>query len=259
MADLPAGFGAQDAPPCEAKHMLEINAQHDGWKLAKYVSVALPGWSRNAAAACSKDGTLRVNGERSGANRVLQVGDLVGVYAEPPAVADDDTSGPTLSVEQINALITQRLRAKAARDFGTADSIYAELLRSKVRLDDRNKTWKAPGGLSGVQTDLSAEEIVALRGTARKKQGETAEQPNAVPNATATAASEAERRRLKNLKKRQGRARKADGAGSQSVQSATADVSAAAVDRAATFGAADTETGAGEAEGAGHKRKGAPE
>ena len=145
----PVNLASEAAPPCEPMQVLLITSEHAGWKLAKYVSTQLPNWSRNAAANCAKDGMLRVNGERSGANRVLEVGDQVGVHAEPPKCEAPD--GPELSADEIAHLVRERMRAKAARDFAAADSVYHQLINSKVRLDDRTKSWTAPGGLAGKQ------------------------------------------------------------------------------------------------------------
>jgi hypothetical protein len=202
-------------PPGKALHALAIDDLHAGWKLSKFVSAILPQWSRNAAAAGVKAGSIVVNGELSGANRVLEVGDQVEVHAEPPPAAEVAT-GPTLGAAEIDALVAARSRAKAARDFATADRLHAELTRSRVRLDDRAKTWTAPGGLSGVQVELSAEEVAALR---KKPPPRAADSP-----APASAAeAEKERRRIKNMKKRQSKARRAAGGDGNTASAAASE------------------------------------
>jgi hypothetical protein len=200
---------AVDQKSGNALDVLLVTAEHKEWKLAKYISAVQPGWSRNAAANCIKQGSILVNGEVSGANRVLQIGDSVGIHAEPPA-AEAPATGPTLTADEISHLVAERIRAKAVRDFAKADKLYAELKNSRVRLDDRAKTWTAPeNNLSGVQTELTPEEIAALRNV--KKDTEKPGAGGASKDPAAAAEAEAERRRIKNMKKRQSKARKAEG------------------------------------------------
>ena len=202
--------GGADGSPGAAHRVLTVSAEHAGWKLAKFLSTIFPAWSRNAAATCAKTGDVRVNMEVSGANRVLDAGDSISLHVEPPdapvPIAPADVC--TLSADEIERLVLDRQRAKAARDFAAADMSAEELRRCGVHLDDRTKTWRAPGGLKGVQPELSAEEITALRLAKKEKAkpGLVQAQGDAV-----SAAAEAERRRIRNLKKRQAKARKAEG------------------------------------------------
>ena len=88
---LPTGFRdrsieAEEALP-DALHTIAISQEQAGAKLAKHIATVLDGWSRNAAAAAVKEGHIRVNGEQSGANRVLESGDSVTVHAAPPAAS----------------------------------------------------------------------------------------------------------------------------------------------------------------------------
>ena len=167
--------------------------------------------------------------------------------AEPPA-AEAPATGPTLTADEISHLVAERIRAKAVRDFAKADKLYAELKHSRVRLDDRAKTWTAPeNNLSGVQTELTPEEIAALRNM--KKDTEKPGAGGASKDPVAAAEAEAERRRIKNMKKRQSKARKAEGTAGTA---GTADAADAAP--------AMQEGGGGEGEGSvGIKRKDAPE
>jgi len=107
-----------------ALHVLLITAEHSGWKLAKFVSTVLPGFSRNAAAASTKEGTIRVNGAIAGANKVIEVGDRVEVHVEPPAETKD---GPTLSAEEIISLVGERARAKILGNFAKADEVHIHI------------------------------------------------------------------------------------------------------------------------------------
>ena len=202
--------GGADGSPGAARRVLTVSAEHAGWKLAKFLSTMFPAWSRNAAATCAKTGDVRVNMEVSGANRVLDAGDSISLHVEPPdAPVPIAADVCTLSADEIERLVLDRQRAKAARDFAAADMSAEELRRCGVHLDDRTKTWRAPGGLKGVQPELSAEEITALR-LAKKEEKATPGLVQAQGDASSTAA-ETERRRIRNLKKRQAKARKAAG------------------------------------------------
>jgi len=113
-----------DAQQGAALHSMLIKEEHSGWKLAKFVSTVLPGFSRNAAAASTKEGTIRVNGAIAGANKVIEVGDRVEVHVEPPAETKD---GPTLSAEEIISLVDERARAKILGNFAKADEVHIHI------------------------------------------------------------------------------------------------------------------------------------
>ena len=117
-----------------------------------------------------------------------------------------------------------------------------------MRLDDRAKTWSAPDGLKGTQTELSASDIAALRagnkGLAKKEVDKT-DKPDA-------AAAEAERRRQKNFKKKQAKARKELTAGIEEL-TATDATTEVPIDTSSVNLAAAAEVVVGE------KRKSIPE
>lgn len=220
---LPTGFRDKAAEDEEvlpdALHTIAVTQEQAGAKLAKHVATVVAGWSRNGVAAAAREGHVRVNGERSGANQVLESGDTVTVHAAPPAAppaASGERAGApagaaakavakeTLTACQINCLVDERVRAKASADYALADKLFAELAGASVRVDDRSKTWSTPSGLSGMQTVLSHEELESLR-PERTQQAAATAKPQ---DPAALAALEAERRRLKNAKKRECKARK---------------------------------------------------
>ena len=195
---LPTGFRdrsieEEEALP-EALHTIAITQEHAGAKLAKHIATVIDGWSRNAAAAAVKEGHIRVNGEQSGANRVLESGDSVTVHAAPPAASAESAERAgaaekagaaakepcTLSACQINCLVDERVRAKASANYALADELFAQLAGASVRVDDRSKTWSTPvnadgtPGLSGTQTVLSDEELLALEAERRRVKEEQA-------------------------------------------------------------------------------------
>ena len=190
---LPTGFrdrsiDAEEALP-DALHTIAISQEQAGAKLAKHIATVLDGWSRNAAAAAVKEGHIRVNGEQSGANRVLESGDSVTVHAAPPAASAESAERAagkaaeepcTLSACQINSLVDERVRAKACANYALADKLFAQLRAASVRVDDRTKTWSTPvnadgsPGLSGTQTALSPEELLALEAERRRVKEEQA-------------------------------------------------------------------------------------
>ena len=55
--------------------------------------------------------------------------------------------GPECELDEaaVDALLAERLQAKFARDFSTADVIQDELSRAGVRVHDRQKVWRADG------------------------------------------------------------------------------------------------------------------
>ena len=193
---LPTGFRDrsledEEALP-EALHTIAISQEQAGAKLAKHIATVVDGWSRNAAAAAVKEGHIRVNGEQSGANRVLESGDSVTLHTAPPAAESAERAGAagkaggavkepcTLSACQINCLIDERVRAKASANYALADKLFAQLAGASVRVDDRSKTWSTPvnadgtPGLSGTQTVLSPEELLALEAERRRVKEEQA-------------------------------------------------------------------------------------
>jgi hypothetical protein len=193
---LPTGFRDrsledEEALP-EALHTIAISQEQAGAKLAKHIATVVDGWSRNAAAAAVKEGHIRVNGEQSGANRVLESGDSVTLHTAPPAAESAERAGAagkaggavkepcTLSACQINCLIDERVRAKASANYALADKLFAQLAGASVRVDDRSKTWSTPvnadgtPGLSGTQTVLSLEELLALDAERRRVKEEQA-------------------------------------------------------------------------------------
>ena len=189
---LPTGFRDRsieaEALP-DALHTIAISQEQAGAKLAKHIATVVVGWSRNAAAAAVKEGHIRVNGEQSGANRVLQSGDSVTVHAAPPVASAESAERAagkaaeepcTLSACQINSLVDERVRAKACADYALADKLFAQLRAASVRVDDRTKTWSTPvnadgsPGLSGTQTALSPEELLALEAERRRVKEEQA-------------------------------------------------------------------------------------
>mmetsp|Transcript_851 Transcript_851/g.1409 ORF Transcript_851/g.1409 Transcript_851/m.1409 type:complete len:258 (+) Transcript_851:118-891(+) len=199
-----------DALP-DALHTIAITQELVGAKLAKLIATTVDGWSRNAAAAAAREGNVRVNGERSGANRVLQSGDAITVHAAPPSAygesaetaAEETLSACPLTACQINYLVDERVRAKASADYALADKLFAELVRAGVRMDDRTKTWTSMStGMSGTQIVLSPEELVVLRAAKQTADAAKPQDPDML------AAHEAKRRRLKNAKKREAKARK---------------------------------------------------
>ena len=203
---LPTGFRdrsieAEEALP-DALHTIAISQEQAGAKLAKHIATVLDGWSRNAAAAAVKEGHIRVNGEQSGANRVLESGDSVTVHAAPPAASAESAERAagkaaeepcTLSECQINSLVDERVRAKACANYALADKLFAQLRAASVRLDDRTKTWSTPvnadgsPGLSGTQTTLSPEELMALEAERRRVKEEQAAATKPPPPALAPA------------------------------------------------------------------------
>ena len=86
----------------------------------------------------------------------------------------------TLSACQINSLVDERVRAKACANYALADKLFAQLRAASVRVDDRTKTWSTPvnadgsPGLSGTQTALSPEELLALEAERRRVKEEQA-------------------------------------------------------------------------------------
>ena len=195
---LPTGFRDrciedEEALP-DALHTIAISQEQAGAKLAKHIATVGDGWSRNAAAAAAKEGHIRVNGERSGANRVLESGDSVTVHAAPPAPSAESAERAgaagkaggsakepcTLSACQINCLVDERVRAKASANYALADELFAQLAGASVRVDDRTKTWSTPvnadgtPGPSGTQTVLSPEELLALEAERRRVKEEQA-------------------------------------------------------------------------------------
>ena len=203
---LPTGFRdrsieAEEALP-DALHTIAISQEQAGAKLAKHIATVLDGWSRNAAAAAVKEGHIRVNGEQSGANRVLESGDSVTVHAAPPVASAESAERAagkaaeepcTLSACQINSLVDERVRAKACANYALADKLFAQLRAASVRLDDRTKTWSTPvnadgsPGLSGTQTALSPEELLALEAERRRVKEEQAAATKPPPPALAPA------------------------------------------------------------------------
>ena len=262
---LPTGFRdrateEEEALP-DAVHTIAITQEQAGAKLAKHIANVVQGWSRNAAAAAAREGHVRVNGEQSGANRVLESGDAVTVHAAPPAASGESVERAgaaekagavakepcTLSACQINCLVDERVRAKASADYALADELFAQLAGASVRVDDRSKTWSTPGGMSGTQRVLSPEELAALR--PERTQQAAAAAATAKPQAPA--ALEAERRRVKNAKKREGKARKlaaveTEGAGEPLPAEASSE------------GGADGRTGVDEVAGTKRKAEGDP-
>ena len=99
----------------------------------------------------------------------------------------------TLSACQINSLVDERVRAKACANYALADKLFAQLRAASVRLDDRTKTWSTPvnadgsPGLSGTQTTLSPEELMALEAERRRVKEEQAAATKPPPPALAPA------------------------------------------------------------------------
>jgi len=54
---------------------------------------------------------------------------------------DDDGSAPC-DLDRINSMLAERMRAKMARDFGTADRIRDDLRRLGVEVFDKERTWR---------------------------------------------------------------------------------------------------------------------
>ena len=50
---------------------------------------------------------------------------------------------------RVNAMLAERMQAKMARDFGTADRLRDELRSMGIEVFDRERTWKAGGGGGG--------------------------------------------------------------------------------------------------------------
>ena len=172
-----------------------VDRGNAGAKLAKFVSLQTKG-SRNSAATAVKEGKIRVNGERSGANRLLSDGDCVTLHE-----SDTQKRFPRQEVEasatsdQVQAIADARSLAKMVKDYKRADSLHAELTGLGVRIDDRSGEWHMKDGRSGPLLALGAEEVAAFRAEAAQAAVES------------KLAGEAERRRLRNKRKRESRVR----------------------------------------------------
>ncbi|KAK3285599.1 hypothetical protein CYMTET_6808, partial [Cymbomonas tetramitiformis] len=228
---LPCGFKPQekaeadDTPGGELTDTFTIVAAQAGQKLAKLCATRI-GCSRNAAAAMVRDGRIRVNSERSGANRVLECGDVITMYAE---VEPEPTPDCPLATTEIQRRVNERMQAKAVRDFETADRLHKELSACGVHIIDRTHSWKALDGRRGTMGDPtigvgepSGEVIAAPVGAGTTPAAAAGIAPCGSQDVKTTA--EAERRRLKNQKKREGRVKKAAAAGNEASESTAAAV-----------------------------------
>ena len=86
---LPVGLGkakVEEVLP-EALYTFTVDAAQAGSKLSKLAGTLL-GCSRNVAAGMAKEGDLRLNAEKSGANQVLEADDVITVYAPLPAAEE---------------------------------------------------------------------------------------------------------------------------------------------------------------------------
>ena len=171
----------------EILHTLQVSAEDAGARLAKFTSerFAVLSWGRNRAAASVRDGRVRVNLERSGANRVLEAGDSVTVHALPPC---------TMSTAEIERLLIERSDAKALKDYERADAAYTELQAAGVRVHDKEGKWSTNEGRTG---QMPAATVMPKKAVGDLESGKKTKEQ-----------AEADRRRLKNKKKREAKEKK---------------------------------------------------
>merc|ERR1712166_1201846 len=184
-----AADGEAGAPDVvgEILHTLQVTAEDAGARLAKFTSekFTVLSWGRNQAAASVRDGRVRVNLERCGANRVLEAGNSVTVHAIPPC---------TMSTADIERLLIERSDAKALKEYERADAAYTELQAAGVRVHDKEGKWSTNEGRTG---QIPAATVMPKKAVANLESGKKTKEQ-----------AEADRRRLKNKKKREAKEKK---------------------------------------------------
>ncbi len=133
------GIGARklDCEELEATHPTFFAAMDDDFNSAKAISELFA-----IAKAINKSSD---EGERSQlASELKSLGDILGLLQDEPESFLQDGQGDNVGVAEIEKLIEQRNRARAEKDFATADSIRDKLNAMGVEIEDAGgkTTWR---------------------------------------------------------------------------------------------------------------------
>lgn len=141
----------------ESTSINESNAKSHGesyWVIEEFHKAMCDDFNTAAAIAvinkAMKSGRELVSGKKTDARKaevgklrgaILTIGDVLGLFGQNPAMAARDLKTrllPELGITEgeIEAAITRRAEARAARDFATADAVRGELLSRGIELRD---------------------------------------------------------------------------------------------------------------------------